>query len=141
MRFPNLLPKDMQGFTLIEVIITIVVFALASSLFVNYFSSYISQSTTPVIRLNHAAQLQQAAQNITQAYLIDQTADLNVLRTALNNTPEAFGQNFNVQYNNFIKFIGNDDGPISSGDEENLLKVKIKHNITGETTVMLFTKQ
>jgi len=133
--------KSQRGFTLIEIIMAIVLFSFVSTMFITFHTNYISQSAVPIVRLSHAAQLQQTTQNISEYYLQDPTKDLNILKTLLSSSPEDFGGNFTVQYNNFIKFVSNNDTSISSGDPEELLKIKIEHNDTRESIVLIFAKQ
>jgi prepilin-type N-terminal cleavage/methylation domain-containing protein len=48
-----------------------------------------------------------------------------------------YGQ-YTVQYNYFMKFVGNTETPIVSGDPQNILKVTIKNDL-GETLSILLT--
>lgn len=57
-----------KGFTLIEVIVTIVVLSFVASMMVGYFGTAITQSSFPVIRLNAAASLNQVLEKITVSY-------------------------------------------------------------------------
>ncbi|MCG6535327.1 MAG: type II secretion system GspH family protein [Syntrophales bacterium LBB04] len=53
------------GFSLIEVIITIVVLAFVASVMVSYFGTAMSNSGAPIFRLNNAAGLNRIIENIT----------------------------------------------------------------------------
>lgn len=57
------------GFTLIETIVTIMVLAIASAMMVSYFGTSVTQSSTPVVRLNTVAGINKVMQNITALYI------------------------------------------------------------------------
>lgn len=57
-----------SGFTLIEVIITLVVVAMVAAMMVAYFGTSITQSSLPVIRLQSAGKLNQIMEKITADY-------------------------------------------------------------------------
>ena len=86
-------------------------------------------------------ELKQTAEHITEYYRQDTAADLNTLKDSLNNDPVSYGSNFSVIYNGFVKFVSQDDAIISSGETEDLLKVKIQHSETNETITLLFVRQ
>jgi prepilin-type N-terminal cleavage/methylation domain-containing protein len=54
-----------SGFTLIEIILAILVIAFFASMMVSYFGIAISQSSTPIVRLNKAQSLNQILEKIT----------------------------------------------------------------------------
>lgn len=53
------------GFTLIEVIVTIVVLAFVTSMMASYFGTAITQSSAPIFRLNNTTSLNRIIENIT----------------------------------------------------------------------------
>ena len=57
-----------QGFTLIEVIITIVVVAILAAMMVPYFGTSLLQGGTPIARLKSSMTLNQTMENITAEY-------------------------------------------------------------------------
>lgn len=57
-----------HGFTLIEVIITIVIVAIAGAMLVSYFSPSITQSSAPIFRLKAAAKLNNVLEQISAHY-------------------------------------------------------------------------
>lgn len=59
---------SLQGFSLIEVIVTIVVLSFVASMMVGYFGTAITQSSFPVIRLNASASLNQVMEKIAVRY-------------------------------------------------------------------------
>lgn len=62
---PNLFNK---GFTLIEVIITLVIIAVFAAMMGTYFSSSITQSSNPIFRLRAASQLNNVLEQMAAAY-------------------------------------------------------------------------
>jgi prepilin-type N-terminal cleavage/methylation domain-containing protein len=57
-----------SGFTLIEVIVTIVIVAVVGAMLTAYFSSSITQSSIPIFRLNAAARLNDVLEKISVRY-------------------------------------------------------------------------
>ncbi len=57
-----------NGFTLVEVIVTIVVLAFVAGMMASYFGTAITQSSIPIARLNTAASLNQVLEKITAQY-------------------------------------------------------------------------
>jgi len=131
-----------RGFTLLEVIITLVVVAVVGAMLFSYFGSSLIQSSTPINRLHTTFSLQQALENITADYRKNYTANLTGLQalvvsegTSQNNS---YGQ-YSVVENRFIKFSGTSEAAWATGDPQNLLKVTIK-NVNGERLTRIFTK-
>lgn len=129
------------GFTLIEVIVVIIILSIAYTIIATYFGSFYSGSSLPIHRLAQSMALQEAAERITEYYRQDTSADLNGLKNSLDASPGNYGQNFSVVHNDFVKFVARNDTPISGGDTEDLLKVKIRHDISNETITLLFSRQ
>ncbi len=141
MIFNPITKLDQKAFSLIEVIIIIVVAAISFTMVANYFGTYLTESSVPVTRLNHAMAIKQTAERITEHYHQNPGADLNGLKNSLTNNPGQYGQNYAVIFNDFVKFVSQNDTAISVGDPENLLKVKIRHNTTNEAITLLFARQ
>ena len=137
----NTVIGNQKGFSLIEVIIIIIVAAIAFAMIFKYFGTFITDSSIPIHRLNHAMELKQSAERITEYYKQNPAANLNALKGSLNGNPDRYGQNFTVEYNGFIKFVSQNDTAISGGDTDDLLKVKIRHDITKETITLLFREE
>jgi Tfp pilus assembly protein PilE len=133
--------NNSKGFSLIEVIIIIVVAAIAYTMMFQFFGTFVTESSVPIHRLNHALELKQIAERITENYKQDTTADLNILKNNLTSNPGAYGSNYTVMYNGFIKFVSQNDVAISGGDPEDILKVKIVHDNTSEMITMLFIRE
>ncbi len=137
---PAAIPNS-KGFSLIEVIIIIIIASVAFTMIFKFFGSFVTDSSIPVHRLSHALELKQVAERITEPYRLDPTKSLSTKHWALNSFPQIYGENFTVIYNEFIKFAGYNDTELSMGDTEDMLKVKIKHNVTNETITLLFVRQ
>jgi prepilin-type N-terminal cleavage/methylation domain-containing protein len=82
-----------SGFTLIEVIITLVVVAIVAAMMTSYFVTSITQSSIPISRLQTASKLQQIMELITAQYQVPQwtavtpySAGATVLPTTLRRT-------------------------------------------------------
>ena len=57
-----------QGFTLLEIIITLTVTAVLATMIYTYFGKAFTESVTPITRLNSSAALQRVMENITADY-------------------------------------------------------------------------
>ena len=53
-----------SGFTLIELIITLVIAAIAAAMLSTFFNASLTQSSVPIARLQQASNLHQAMENI-----------------------------------------------------------------------------
>jgi prepilin-type N-terminal cleavage/methylation domain-containing protein len=134
-----------SGFTLIEVIVTIVVISILATMLYTYFGSAITQSAAPLIRLGSTIQLQNVMENITADYLntySKTTSNLLTIQSGIG-TEGSTQNNLYGQYtvidNHFIKFdAGNQEQPDTGGSPaNNLLKVTIKDSF-GNTLTALF---
>ena len=54
-----------SGFTLIEVIITLIIASILGTILYTYFGTSLTQSSTPIIRLEKTLALQQVMENIS----------------------------------------------------------------------------
>ncbi|MDP2644187.1 MAG: prepilin-type N-terminal cleavage/methylation domain-containing protein [Dehalococcoidia bacterium] len=134
--------QNEQGFTLLEIIITIIIGSILSTLIIPYLGKALTDSSKPIQRLSSAMGLKQVVENITEAYE-QSPADLAGLKTSIG--AEGSSQNnsygaYQVVENLFIKFVSYNDTAISGGDPQNLLKVTIKDSATGEIVTTLFVQ-
>jgi len=141
MRIKPFLLRNNKGFSLIEIIVIIIVASIAFTMIFKYFGSFITDSSVPIHRLNSAMELKQAAELIMENYHQDTSADLNSLKNNLSTNPSLYGQNFTVEYNQFVKFVNQNDTAIAAGDPEDLLKIKIRHDKTNEAITILVVRQ
>ena len=64
-----MLPRNSQmGFTLLEIILTLIIASILGSLVYTYFGSAFTESGTPITRLKSAFELHKAMENITADY-------------------------------------------------------------------------
>ena len=133
--------RNNKGLSLIEIIVIIIVASVAFTMIFKYFGPFITDSSAPVHRLNSAMELKQTAELIIENYHQNTSANLNFLKNNLSTNPYIYGQNFTVEYNQFVKFVNQNDTAIATGDPEDLLKIKIRHNKTNEAITLLLVRQ
>ena len=124
------------GFTLIEVIVTIVVLSILSVFAYQYMGSSLSGSSEPIARLKQSLSLQQVAENITSDYKKNYSTNLPDFKTKIEN-PSASGYGtYTVVESKYVKFTGSQE---TNADPNvyNMLKITIK-NSQNETITMLF---
>ncbi|MDD5435833.1 MAG: type II secretion system protein [Nitrospira sp.] len=132
---------NQDGFTLIEVILTLVIAGILGAMLYSYFGTSFTASSNPVIRLNKAFKLQQIMENITADYLKNYTTNLTTLKTNIGaestDQNNAYGQYYVVN-NRYIKFVSQTEAVDDTG-ANNLLKVTVKNDL-GEILTVLFAK-
>ena len=137
--------KGQKGFTLIEIIVAIVVGAIVTAIMYPYFGRALTGSSIPLARLRTTLNLQQVLENITADYEASgkTTSNLDALQTAVGaegaDMNNDYGQ-YSVIHNRFIKFVGNSETPISTGEPHETLKVSIENEM-GEILTVLYTAQ
>ena len=133
-----------QGFTLIEIIITLVIASILGTLTYQYMGSSLVRSSEPIFRLQKSFKLHKVAENITANYNKNYTKDLPGLRTkigAVSSTPKSnsYG-NYSVVYNDYVQDLAansnNSPGSETDPTKQKLLKVTIKNE--ENTITMLF---
>ena len=70
-----------NGFTLVEVIITIIIAAVVGTMLFSVLGSSMTKSSEPIFRLQTSLALQQVVENFVTAYEKDFAGDLPALRT------------------------------------------------------------
>ncbi|GAB6273116.1 MAG: hypothetical protein STSR0003_29720 [Smithella sp.] len=133
-----------QGFTLIEIIITIVIASILGTVIYQYMGSSLVRSSEPIFRLQKTLSLKQVAENITADFNKNYRDDLPGLRTKIgevSSTPKSniYGD-YSVVYNDYVQDLtaNSDNSPGSETDptKQKLLKVTIKNE--ENTITMLF---
>jgi prepilin-type N-terminal cleavage/methylation domain-containing protein len=133
-----------QGFTLIEIIITIVIASILGTVIYQYMGSSLVRSSEPIFRLQKTLSLKQVAENITADFNKNYRDDLPGLRTKIgevSSTPKSniYGD-YSVVYNDYVQDLAanSDNSPGSETDptKQKLLKVTIKNE--ENTITMLF---
>jgi type II secretory pathway pseudopilin PulG len=136
--------KEASGFSLLELVITIVLAGFVMMMISPFFQSGITESHRPALRLQDAVALQRAMENMNGAYGMSNktTTALQTLSTSIG----AVGSSFNNQYgayqvleNGYISFNGG--GNEQSGGTT-ILKVTICSTANpGTQLTQLFTVQ
>lgn len=117
-----------QGFTLIELIITLVVFAILATMLVTVMGTSVTNSGQPVSRLQQTMTLQQTMENIRANFTA--INDLALLKIAIGSGQQdnAYGA-YEVIDNRYIKFTGYNEAEGVAAD--GILKVSIKDQESG----------
>jgi len=145
LRFRNWSFTNKEGFTLIEVIITLVVAAILAALFVQFMGSNLTGSPVPAVRTQNHYQLIEIVEKMNIDYInLMNAGDTNALVTlrshivagnVVGNNPY-FGQY--TQVTKFITFDSSNDEQSAETPGSNTLKVTITRN--DQTITILFTK-
>ena len=129
------LTAGQEGFSLIEVIITLVVGAILALVLALALGSSFTNSGLPLFRLQQTMSLQQVMENIRADYAAH--GDIALLKTSVGTGTQNNGYGtYTVISNKFIKFVNNvqADGTMSDG----ILKVSIQDPNTGLILTELF---
>jgi len=140
------------GFTLVEVIITIVIAAIVGAMMITVLGTSMTKSSDPIFRMQTSFSLQQVMENFLTAYEKYYAGDLPALRDAIAGgvpggnegatpPPNNFGK-YSIVENHFIKFdASNAEVNINSTPSDPVygryLKVTIK-NSNNETLTYIF---
>ena len=129
------IPAGQAGFSLIEVIITLVVGAILALMLALALGSSFTNSGLPLFRLQQTMALQQVMENIRADYAAH--GDIALLKTSVGTGTQNNGYGtYTVLSNKFIKFVNNvqADGTVNDG----VLKVAIQDPNTGLILTELF---
>ncbi len=130
-----------SGFTLLEIILTLVIGAVVAATFVGYLGTAFTKSSIPIQRLRQAFELQQVMENITEDYRENYTSDLSVSTGLSGEIGDPKYGTYNVVDNYFIWFDDdNDNEEIIDTATQTFLKVTIKSELGGILTT-LFSEQ
>jgi len=133
------------GFTLVEVIITLLVAVILGAVMLQYLGSAVSQSSTPIKRLQAGAALQAVADNIIGAFRQRAPSDSAAwnnfqagIGTAGTDQNNAYGE-YRVLFNDFIQFdaAGNEITDVYGTAPEDILKVVIAEANNDPLTFLL----
>jgi len=126
-----------RGFTLIEIIVTLLIASILGVFVYQYMGASLMRSSDPIFRLQKSLPLQQVAENITADYKRNYTANLPGLKTMIEVPMKyAYGSySYTVTYNDYITF--NAANQSIETTEQKMLKVTIK-NDQNETLTLLF---
>jgi len=130
---PRHRPSCGSGFTLVEVIITLLVAVILGSIMIQYLGSAVTGSSTPMKRLAAKTALGTAADSIIGAFRQTTPSDSgawsdfqNTIGAAGTTQNNGFGE-YRVLFNDFIQFdaAGNEAADVYGTAPENILKVTI----------------
>lgn len=138
-----------RGFTLLEVIVTLIVAAIMGSILVSFMGDNITGSVMPLRRVQNANTLTQVFENITSDYnklnFDDNDAGTSVALSTLNShidsgnvsTSDPYYGSYTIVYKGYIAFSGGSQTADTSGNNR-VLKVTLKQG--DQTITTLFTK-
>ena len=145
MKMIHTLTLNQKGFTLIEIIVTIIVASILGVMFLQYMGTNVTGSMEPVIRVQNAFTIEQVIEKITADYkklMVESTTPLATFKTHVqggnNEANDPYFGPYTVVYNNYITF--NESGVQVSESGDKILKVTIA-DVNGEQRLTaLFTK-
>lgn len=137
-------PQSQAGFTLIEIIATLMLVSVVGVVVFQFFGSSFIGSTTPATRLRNAFDLHQAMEEMTEEYLAMaksddavSTAELVTLQTDIGGDKVYGDGAYAVVANDFVTFDGGNVVADTEGNND-ILMVTIRRD-TGESLTTLFT--
>lgn len=136
-RWPGQRCGSQQGFSLLELIIALVIFAILATIMVTAMGSSLTQSSQPIFSLQKSMALHQVMENIRADFSANN--DLALLKAAVGTCQQANGYGaYEVVNNKYIKFSGNNEAP--GGAADGILKVSIKDQGSGLVLTELFVE-
>ncbi|MFC1515995.1 Tfp pilus assembly protein FimT/FimU [Thermodesulfobacteriota bacterium] len=138
--------SDSRGFTLLEIIMTLVVAVILGTILVQYMSTSLTRSTEPITQVRQAYALNQIVEFMTADYenLLETESDpLGMLKTRIeegNNSEKSPYYGVYSETTTYIKFPGT--GGLETADatgDNNVLKAVITSN--NQSVTVLFTKK
>ncbi len=121
----KILENKRSGFTLIEIIITLVIAAVVGTGLAQYLGTAFSTSAIPIQHLRQAFELQEVMEKITEDYENDPSALLTTLQGSIGPADEdeynnAYGE-YEVFFNDFIDFYGQTPLKVTIKNESGLI--------------------
>jgi len=136
----NRQPVYQNGFSLIEVIITLTVLAVLGVIVFQYLGSPLTASSDPFSLLDKSLTLERVGENISADYRHNFTGSLAGLKTKIGEEgaekTNAYGS-YTVVANRYVTFINNVES--DTPPDQKTLKVTIK-NDQNETLTMVFVQ-
>ena len=134
-----------RGFTLVEVIVTLVVAAILGTILATYYVTVI-KSANPLLSLNKTYNLGTVMENITADYkqlIAQDSTPLATLKSRIGAAGSAFTNSYGsymVIYNKYIIFSCTGNTCSESDGASNFLEVKIADTENKQTITTLFTQ-
>lgn len=135
--------NNQRGFTLIEIIVTIVLAAFMGSMLVQYMSTSLMSSTEPIVKIQDSYSLNQVLESMTADYkklLLTDGVPLTIFKGNVEIGNNAVNDPYYGDYSietEYIIFSGGTETPDTSGGDT-ILKVTITNN--DQSLTALFTK-
>ncbi len=124
-----------RGFTLIEVVITIVISALALAAIVPLLGRLFTSSHEPPAQLREAVELHAAMENLSA---LQPTLTLSQFSNTIGPEGDLYANRFTIIHNRYVTFTGNTEGGTPATNS--LLKVTLR-NALGEDLSRLFAEE
>lgn len=128
--------RAIKGFTLIEVILTILLSALALGAILPLIGPVFLRSHEGPALLQDALDLHTAMENLASQ---QETDTLLQIQTAVGNEGDLYQGRFAVIHNRFVTFTGHSEG--GTPTTNNLLRVTLGSNVTGEELTRHFVEE
>lgn len=128
--------RNQRGFTLLEVIVTIVVAAVMGVILVQFMGTAMLRSGEPIVRVQDFSTLRQVVDNMTSDYkylAATQTSFLSTFKTRVD-TPNYYGTGYTAT-TRYIQFDGSRTEIQDTSAPYNLLKVTVTKGNQSFTTV------
>ncbi|MCW7754473.1 type II secretion system GspH family protein [Desulfobotulus sp. H1] len=134
-----LLPFHKEGFTLIEVIVSLILVSIVGTMLVTFMGTAVTRSADPLLNVQHGHYLNQIMENITADYKIlmtENTEPLTELQNRIDSNQYSVEEHpYAVIENKRIRFDKNAETEDSGGK---VLKVTLSYR--GLTLTALFTE-
>lgn len=137
--------ENARGFTLLEIIISLVVAAILGTVLIQFMSTSLIRSAEPVILVQKTFALNQLVEEMTADYktLLDTDSDpLATLKTYIDNGNNVASNPYYGSYTpstEYIQFSGGNEITDVSGDDR-VLKAVITSTSNTQSLTVLFTK-
>jgi prepilin-type N-terminal cleavage/methylation domain-containing protein len=125
-----------KGFTLIEVIVTIIAAGIMGAIFINFMGTAMSRSTRSIELVRGEARVEAVAESIIADFVYEMNRDPFGAFAALQ--AKNYGSDVIVNLNDYISF--NLSGGVISPVNNNTLRVKVTVIETGNSLTFLLTK-
>ena len=125
-----------KGFTLIEVIVTIIAAGIMGAIFINFMGTAMSRSTRSIELVRGEARVEAVAESIIADFVYEINRNPSGTFTALQ--AKNYGSDVTVRLDDYISF--NSSGGVISPVNNNTLRVKVTVIDTGNSLTFLLTK-
>ncbi len=138
----SIINKKNCGFTLIEVIVSIVIAAILGSFMISLIGTGLNKSMKPARNIQNINRIDRVMEGINSDYfaMLTETDVLDSLHARI--AAEYTGSEYSIEFNSFNDFDGSHNEPTSSGYStgRDILKVTVIDNTTKARNSALFFK-